>query len=201
MEYAPRADDGVPAPQVWSDGNRSSGLTVAGANGKGATNLAVSDLRISRVARVPGRRTGPVPSTLNVSQRDRWRPHSAVAAGRAAYVDDARDRTHGTGRHPRDSHRQADQQHPHQVRAARRRPPKRGGIRRVLLQLGGRRSHDGVPASPRRCAVPVGRCDASGARRERSAVRSAPVAHRAFLPGGVPEPGTRQPSGLAADRP
>ena len=67
-------DDGVPAPQVWSDGNRSSGLTVAGANGKGATNLAVSDLRISRVARVPGRRTGPVPSTLNVS--------NATAGGR-----------------------------------------------------------------------------------------------------------------------
>lgn len=58
---------GVPAPQVWSDINRSSGLTIAGANGKGATQLSVSDLRISRVARVPRKRLGSTSSTLTVT--------------------------------------------------------------------------------------------------------------------------------------
>jgi hypothetical protein len=59
--------DGVAAPQVWSDASRGGGLTVAGGNGHGAPAFAVSDLRISRVARVPGRRLGSVPSTLEIT--------------------------------------------------------------------------------------------------------------------------------------
>jgi hypothetical protein len=61
------AKDRVLAPQVWSDASRGGGLTVGGGNGHGAPAFAVSDLRISRVARVPGRRFGPVASTLKVT--------------------------------------------------------------------------------------------------------------------------------------
>src|SRR5262249_9226026 len=41
--------------------------TVAGAFGKGAPQLTVSDLRISRIARVPRKRSGDIPSTLTVT--------------------------------------------------------------------------------------------------------------------------------------
>lgn len=46
----------VPAPQIWSDDARGSaaGLSIAGARGRGATDMTISDLRISRFARVPG---------------------------------------------------------------------------------------------------------------------------------------------------
>lgn len=45
--------DAVPAPQVWSDDNRAAGLTLAGSRGVGATGLAISDVRVSRIARTP----------------------------------------------------------------------------------------------------------------------------------------------------
>jgi hypothetical protein len=58
---------GVPPPEVWSDSARSSGLSIGGARGKGSTQMAISDLRISRFARVPGRRPrGPATQTLSV---------------------------------------------------------------------------------------------------------------------------------------
>jgi hypothetical protein len=66
---------GVAAPQVWSDTSRSSGLTVAGAFGKGATQLTVSDLRISRIARVPRKRSGNLASTLTVTTSAARREH------------------------------------------------------------------------------------------------------------------------------
>jgi hypothetical protein len=43
----------VPAPQVWSDQARDDGFSILGAVGKGASDLTLSDLRISRDARVP----------------------------------------------------------------------------------------------------------------------------------------------------
>jgi hypothetical protein len=63
---AAASKSGVRAPQVWSDISRSDGLTVGGAAGRGATELSVSDLRISRVARVPGKAEAP-PHTLSVT--------------------------------------------------------------------------------------------------------------------------------------
>jgi Glycosyl hydrolases family 39/Concanavalin A-like lectin/glucanases superfamily len=47
---------GIVAPAVWSDSGNGDGLDLLGAEGKGATDFSLSDLRISRVARVPGRR-------------------------------------------------------------------------------------------------------------------------------------------------
>lgn len=58
---------GVSPPQVWSDNSRADGLTIGGAGGRGATDLAVSDLRLSRIARIPGRRTPAVHPTLAVT--------------------------------------------------------------------------------------------------------------------------------------
>lgn len=45
---------GVTAPLVWSDQARQQGLTIGGYRGYGATQMAISDLRISRDARAPG---------------------------------------------------------------------------------------------------------------------------------------------------
>jgi hypothetical protein len=50
------AQRGIRAPAVWADSARDDGLSLVGADGKGATDFALSDLRISRFARVPGRR-------------------------------------------------------------------------------------------------------------------------------------------------
>jgi hypothetical protein len=44
---------GVVPIQNWGDSGRTTGLCMCGAIGKSATNLTVSDLRISRTARVP----------------------------------------------------------------------------------------------------------------------------------------------------
>lgn len=55
-------------PQVWSDQARSDGLSIGGAQGYGATDMAISDLRISRYARVPGQPlTVSTADTLTVS--------------------------------------------------------------------------------------------------------------------------------------
>ena len=61
------SESAVPAPQVWSDINRGGGLTIGGADGRGATEFAVSDLRVSRVARVPGHPLSAVPATLSIT--------------------------------------------------------------------------------------------------------------------------------------
>jgi hypothetical protein len=50
---------GINAPRVWSDAARGDGLCLLGGFGRGATDFALSDLRISRRARVPGE---PVPA-------------------------------------------------------------------------------------------------------------------------------------------
>ena len=58
---------GIPAPAVWADSGNADGLALLGAEGKGATDFALSDLRISSVARVPGRRSSATSrSTLTV---------------------------------------------------------------------------------------------------------------------------------------
>lgn len=44
----------VAAPQVWSDPGDAMGMSLGGALGQGATDFTLSDLRISRDARVPG---------------------------------------------------------------------------------------------------------------------------------------------------
>jgi hypothetical protein len=56
-EEAGKASGLVP-PRVWSDSGRFDGLSLAGGFGRGATEFALSDLRISRRARVPGTVTG-----------------------------------------------------------------------------------------------------------------------------------------------
>ena len=53
----------VAAPQLWADAASSSGITIGGNTGRGATNFSVSDLRISRSARTPGE----VPSVSNAN--------------------------------------------------------------------------------------------------------------------------------------
>ncbi len=63
------AKGGFPVPQVWSDANRGGGLTIGGFDGQGATDLSVSDLRISRVQRVPGTPVRSVPALLDVGSR------------------------------------------------------------------------------------------------------------------------------------
>jgi hypothetical protein len=45
---------GVAPPSSWSDNARASGFSIAGDRGKGATAMTISDLRVSRTARVPG---------------------------------------------------------------------------------------------------------------------------------------------------
>jgi hypothetical protein len=45
---------GLPAARVWSDAARGDGLSLAGAQARGATQVSLSDLRISRKARSPG---------------------------------------------------------------------------------------------------------------------------------------------------
>jgi hypothetical protein len=51
------AASNVAPPAVWSDQARGDGFDLEGARGKGATSVAISDLRISRVARTPGQQT------------------------------------------------------------------------------------------------------------------------------------------------
>lgn len=50
---------GLPPPRVWSDAARGDGLSLAGAQARGATNFSLSDLRISRKARTPGAKIEP----------------------------------------------------------------------------------------------------------------------------------------------
>jgi hypothetical protein len=58
---------GIAAPTVWADAGNGDGLDLLGADGKGAADFALSDLRISGIGRVPGRRPpAGAPSTLSV---------------------------------------------------------------------------------------------------------------------------------------
>jgi len=45
---------GLKPPRIWSDAARGDGLSLLGGYGRGANGLWISDLRISRRARVPG---------------------------------------------------------------------------------------------------------------------------------------------------
>ncbi len=63
---------GIPAPRIWSDAGRGDGLCIGGAIGRGSNGLTVSDLRISRRARVLGERAANIatPNTLTVSGQE-----------------------------------------------------------------------------------------------------------------------------------
>lgn len=58
---------GLRPPRIWSDSGSSDGLSLLGGSGRGASDFALSDLRISRCARVPGERAVlPSVDTLTV---------------------------------------------------------------------------------------------------------------------------------------
>lgn len=81
------ATDAVPAA-VWSDGLTGGGIEICGASGVAATGIAVSDLRISRRARVLGEQmiTAPQTVTVDVASRTGDTINSELLGGLHGYA-------------------------------------------------------------------------------------------------------------------
>jgi hypothetical protein len=72
---------GAVGPREWSDGAFGDGLSLLGADGRPTVDLTLSDLRISRLARLPGQRVDLAPPTVTVDTSSRgqsWVPRDLL---------------------------------------------------------------------------------------------------------------------------